>query len=492
MLFQPQQLAIRSCSTLACCVFLASFSLSAQICYRFSDPQPGQPAQHSVTVRIASIPPTLTGTPQQIAGLYYYVGWFNSNPIFASFPDPLPFQYSPYNSIVVQSGAKIYTYNNFAIEIDDPFSNPAMRLFINGDSGDSFGQIGMVFYACAGCGVIFPNGLQTTLPPASAWAPQFSAFNYPSFGTISSFYYPPSASGSETVSFSVTAVDSQCSPAFPPPPTSPKLKLTLAQPEIPPSVVKASTCYTDIETGACLGRVTIPQMDSTVKVDVQLLDALGNPDTKSAGILITFDSTAIDVSMAGHFHDGAPGGTFQNADSQVSFTCTLTANGSCSIFFLAPTNAGNYEISATTVSGLHDSQGLRVIVPNLVLLEPSSEGDYTLTGANNFHPVNHYGTSYLTTLIDVVGSTFKHYTGKKLGINDMSLAWGGLFDIGPIDFNNYSFWSFPHILHRLGNSVDIDKKPLSSPEKEFLYQLMTTFELVKVKESPIHYEVIQP
>ncbi|MEK7287395.1 MAG: hypothetical protein AAB091_02375, partial [Elusimicrobiota bacterium] len=40
--------------------------------------------------------------------------------------------------------------------------------------------------------------------------------------------------------------------------------------------------------------------------------------------------------------------------------------------------------------------------------------------------------------------------GQALGINDMSLVFGGLFDV------NHD-WKPPHNLHRVGRSVDVDR-----------------------------------
>ncbi|MBI4654020.1 MAG: hypothetical protein HY752_03400 [Nitrospirae bacterium] len=54
----------------------------------------------------------------------------------------------------------------------------------------------------------------------------------------------------------------------------------------------------------------------------------------------------------------------------------------------------------------------------------------------------------------LIGEDYYKDFNATLGINDMSLVWGGLFDIGPpIGF----FWSPPHKSHRKGTSVDIDR-----------------------------------
>ncbi|MFZ3073103.1 MAG: putative metal-binding motif-containing protein [Thermodesulfobacteriota bacterium] len=68
------------------------------------------------------------------------------------------------------------------------------------------------------------------------------------------------------------------------------------------------------------------------------------------------------------------------------------------------------------------------------------------------HPDNHYGTSY--TNQNAAAMAWDYYERHKisLGINDMSLESGGLFDIK----GNWS--SSPgHQLHRIGKSVDIDR-----------------------------------
>ena len=44
-----------------------------------------------------------------------------------------------------------------------------------------------------------------------------------------------------------------------------------------------------------------------------------------------------------------------------------------------------------------------------------------------------------------------------MGYNDMSLVWGGMFDIGP---PYGQFWNMPHCSHRLGRGVDFRTKTL--------------------------------
>lgn len=86
---------------------------------------------------------------------------------------------------------------------------------------------------------------------------------------------------------------------------------------------------------------------------------------------------------------------------------------------------------------------------------------YQLTGARDAHPANHYGTASTVTNIGRVADAFYIANGELLGINDMSLVWGGLFDIGPPPSSNV-FWYTPHTSHRKGTSVDIDLCALST------------------------------
>jgi|GEM_PF-6731420 len=90
---------------------------------------------------------------------------------------------------------------------------------------------------------------------------------------------------------------------------------------------------------------------------------------------------------------------------------------------------------------------IKVRVPGLY---PMPGGDYRLTGQRTAHPDNHYGTYYTVVNTHAVAEDFYRQFNATLGINDMSLEWGGLFDI-------YGNWSPPHSSHRKGTSVDIDR-----------------------------------
>ncbi|MEW6068696.1 MAG: hypothetical protein AB1610_10455 [Nitrospirota bacterium] len=74
-------------------------------------------------------------------------------------------------------------------------------------------------------------------------------------------------------------------------------------------------------------------------------------------------------------------------------------------------------------------------------------GDINATPS--FLTENHYGTeNTLWLLLDLAMGYFETGSGT-LRINDISLEWGGLFDI---DAN----WATPHKSHRTGKNVDVD------------------------------------
>ncbi|MGB9601025.1 MAG: hypothetical protein ACPL7I_10770 [Myxococcota bacterium] len=78
-------------------------------------------------------------------------------------------------------------------------------------------------------------------------------------------------------------------------------------------------------------------------------------------------------------------------------------------------------------------------------IEPDS---YSLVGETDSHPVNHYGNPEFIDAIQKIARKYKEYYKQRLRINDISLEYGGLFDI-------YNNWMPPHKTHRQGKNVDI-------------------------------------
>jgi hypothetical protein len=79
-------------------------------------------------------------------------------------------------------------------------------------------------------------------------------------------------------------------------------------------------------------------------------------------------------------------------------------------------------------------------------------GNYALTGMKPAHPNNHYFSQAAVDDLVKAANEFakaKWNTTGTMRLNDMSLEWGGLFDIN-------GNWKTPHSLHRVGKSVDVE------------------------------------
>ena len=87
-------------------------------------------------------------------------------------------------------------------------------------------------------------------------------------------------------------------------------------------------------------------------------------------------------------------------------------------------------------------------VPGLSALGANS--NYALIGSTTTHPSNHFGVlAFNTNLTNLAAAYHNEFPALDvIGVNDMSLVRGGLFDI---DAN----WQQDHIEHRLGINTDI-------------------------------------
>jgi hypothetical protein len=122
-------------------------------------------------------------------------------------------------------------------------------------------------------------------------------------------------------------------------------------------------------------------------------------------------------------------------------------------------------------------------IENSGLLALPAGTTYTLTGQTATHPVNHYGTAAMVDVLQALADSFYVASGSvMLGINDISLVKGGLFDY-------QATWVPPHSSHRLGVDADIDL-PTKSQRRLFL-SLVAKFQLRRIVEpGPLtHYHL---
>ena len=152
--------------------------------------------------------------------------------------------------------------------------------------------------------------------------------------------------------------------------------------------------------------------------------------------------------------------------------------------------SGLFEMTATaTIDGkfVESKDTLLVRVPGLNELHEGS--DYKLIGDKPEHPINHFGTQELIADLQTIANQYVQLNpGVRIRINDISLEYGGLFDIN-------KDWSPPHKSHRLGTNADISIWGVDENDKSNRYQkgdnrLVDELEYVCKKCDEIHTEII--
>ena len=231
-------------------------------------------------------------------------------------------------------------------------------------------------------------------------------------------------------------------------------------------------------------------------------------DQPVEGVILQVVVSAVDRS-GGHDHVGVrPVGGLSpsvgETDTEGMFVTTYTSSafgGIEKIIAFVPSNPSR------------DSVEITVRVPDLVNLGSIETNLWNLTGnvgPTSYskcvgtvirHPENHYAARSIMERLQQAIVRFFAWSGTssgggrylKLGINDMSLVNGGLFDI-------CSDWEPGHKSHRIGISVDIDSSaaelfenpgqfvPLDSIQIRRLTHLMAEQLAWRAKEVTIHYE----
>lgn len=164
------------------------------------------------------------------------------------------------------------------------------------------------------------------------------------------------------------------------------------------------------------------------------------------GCTVNFKVEPVENS-GGHSHGGnRPKGTVTPT------TLTIPAGSLEPVYALYSSSdvSGQEKIIVEVNGSKADEKMVEVKVPDLMPLDSLSW--YNLTGSTSSHSANHYGTNSTKVAVYNMASDYWNEALVRLGINDMSLPWGGLFDI------NGNWSSSPgHSLHRTGESVDIDR-----------------------------------
>ena len=206
----------------------------------------------------------------------------------------------------------------------------------------------------------------------------------------------------------------------------------------------------DVEAKEYTPHPTRPPDTSRTTVTVSVTDAAGTPIPN------------VDVGLALHTRDGSaghehvgdkPAGIYQTMSHEPlpKGTINTGASGVAKLYFVAPEVSGPVQLEGTSASATTDTSTVQVGIAGLEPLTPGPS--YVFTGAvTGRHTDNHYGTPAALAAFRQFADTLSRWIGEPLGINDISLEQGGLFDVGGQP------WNLPHGYHRRGTHADIRTK----------------------------------
>lgn len=204
----------------------------------------------------------------------------------------------------------------------------------------------------------------------------------------------------------------------------------------------------------------LPRQGATVKIHLDVDSTSGGHDHGEGGKRRNrgqISSGSCDIE---------PGGWNATPDS---YRCTTGPDGYASFTFIAPDASGKHTITATCISGYCGGQEagwINVKVPSLWPIPAYSQWYALQDSAGKVigavpgkHSDNHFLTSAAIKKLKTLANVYAQISnGFPLYLNDASLIWGGLFDIG---FN----WATPHAGHRRGTGLDI-RAANSGPNNE--------------------------
>jgi len=223
----------------------------------------------------------------------------------------------------------------------------------------------------------------------------------------------------------------------------------------------------------------------SAQVSVQALGSLGNP---MPDVEISLSADAVEGS-GGHNHNSArPAGLLsaEGIPPAQSITVKTGADGKFTAVYTAGL-FGGFETVTARAAGLADvstSTVIEVKFPGLAALSPSALAvKYNLTSNAADHFNTHFGVPSAVNRIAGLSADYYSQTGGNIaGINDMTLEYGGVFDVN-------SDWMPPHELHKDGKSVDIDRCAVSASQQILVNQklmdkLMRAAGSVRIAETP--------
>lgn len=113
---------------------------------------------------------------------------------------------------------------------------------------------------------------------------------------------------------------------------------------------------------------------------------------------------------------------------------------------------------------------------------------YVLTGDKTPHPSNHWGVpAFLAGSRAVAMQFFNDYPDTPLLYNDISLEYGGVFDVATRSAAGYD-WNPPHSTHRLGTNMDIGI-PAGQAKRQLALRLFSMAGIRVLQEDQYHWHL---
>jgi hypothetical protein len=223
-----------------------------------------------------------------------------------------------------------------------------------------------------------------------------------------------------------------------------KVTLSVARRTIEPT---ARYWRFDTETKQYTPHPTRQPDTSRTVVTVSVADAAGKP-IPNLDVVLSLEARE---KSAGHDHVGRrPTGIFQTLAREPlpGGVVNTGLSGVAKVYFVASEVSGPVQLQGVSANAVRDTITVDVRIADLVALGPGPH--YVFTGAvEGRHTDNHYGTHAALAAFRQFADSVNGWIGEPLGINDISLQWGGLFDVGGEP------WAIPHGYHRRGTHADI-------------------------------------
>jgi hypothetical protein len=234
--------------------------------------------------------------------------------------------------------------------------------------------------------------------------------------------------------------------------------------------------WVPISTESEKGYTTTPTMPNTQPEVVEYWVTCSVPSNYLWGVCLKIKT---DVSVSGHIHP-APDLPFTGNPACVS---NIPGGEKISWYVKVPEYSGNFTFTATGYGSCYGttSQILTVKIQGLMNM-PEGYG-YQLVGSTRTHPNNHYLQPNNIGALQNIAREYKieFPDDPNLFYNDMSLVWGGLFDIN----NN---WQPDHKTHRLGNHVDIQMTTIPSEHRQEFINIACKYAYAYLEEGR-HYHL---